>query len=93
MPAITRPPVIASSMANSSATRIGLRIGMSAPSSAILARLTRWVSAPASTIGLGVSEKGEKWCSATVTQSKPFSSAVRAWASAWSNVARAASGE
>ena len=34
-------------MANSSATRTGFRIGMSAPSSAIFARSTRWVSAPA----------------------------------------------
>jgi len=54
-----RPPVMVSSMANSSATRIGLRIGMVAPSSAILARLIVCVSAPASTIGLGVSENGE----------------------------------
>ncbi len=93
MPAITRPPDIESSMANSSATRTGLSMGMSAPRSAILARLTVWVRAPASTIGLGVMQKGEKWCSATVTQSKPASSAVRAWARAWSKVACAASGE
>ena len=31
---------------------------MSAPSSAILARRTRWVIAPAITIGFGVSENG-----------------------------------
>jgi hypothetical protein len=31
------------------------------------------------TIGFGVSEKPEKWCSATVTQSKPNSSAQRNW--------------
>ena len=93
MPATTRPPDMASIMANSSATRIGLRIGMSAPSRAILARFTTWVRAPASTIGLGVMQKGEKWCSATVTQSNPTSSASRAWARAVSKVAAAASSE
>ena len=75
MPATTRPPVSASSMANSSATRTGFKIGIFEPSSAILARLTRWVSAPAMTIGLGVSDIGAKWCSASVTQSKPSWSA------------------
>jgi hypothetical protein len=75
MPAITRPPVMVSSMANSSATRTGFWMGMLAPSRAILARLTRWVRAPAMTIGLGVSDSGAKWCSATLTQSKPSSSA------------------
>ncbi len=93
MPATTRPPDMASSMANSSATRTGFRIGMSAPSSAILARFTAWVRAPASTIGLGVMQKGAKWCSATVTQSKPTSSARRAWAMAVLKVSSAAASE
>ena len=55
--------------------RTGLIVGMFMPSRAIFARLTRWVTAPAMTIGLGVSENGAKWCSASVTQSKPHSSA------------------
>ena len=71
MPATGRPPVRVSSMANSSATRTGFWIGMFDPSSAIFARLTRCATAAAMTIGLGVSEAGEKWCSATVTQSNP----------------------
>ena len=45
-------------MANSSATRTGLRLGRLAPSSAIFARRTRWDTAPAITIGFGVSDSG-----------------------------------
>src|SRR5262245_2639397 len=75
MPATTRPPVMLSSMANSSATRTGFRIGMVGPRTATFARRTRWVIAPAMIIGFGVRDIGAKWCSATVTQSKPSSSA------------------
>jgi len=54
-PATSRPPDIA----NSSATRTGFRIGSVGPRTAILARRTIWLSAPAMTIGFGVSEKPE----------------------------------
>jgi hypothetical protein len=56
-PAMIRPPVSVSSIAYSSATRIGLRIGTTGPSTAIFARFTTWVRAPANTMGLGVREK------------------------------------
>src|SRR6185312_10468284 len=59
MPATRRPELKVSSIANSSATRTGFWIGMFEPSSAILARLTRWATAAAMTIGLGVSDIGE----------------------------------
>jgi hypothetical protein len=59
MPAMTRPPLGVSSMANSSATRTGFWIGMLEPSSAIRARFTPWATAAAMTIGFGVSEAGE----------------------------------
>jgi hypothetical protein len=55
---MTRPPLRVSSIANSSATRTGFWIGMLDPSRAILARLTRWMTAAAITMGLGVSEPG-----------------------------------
>ena len=42
-----------------SATRTGFRIGRVGPKTAILARRTTWLSAPAMTIGFGVSEKPE----------------------------------
>src|SRR5215469_2566088 len=50
---------IVSIIANSSATRTGFRIGRVGPNTAILARRTIWLSAPAMTIGFGVSEKPE----------------------------------
>ena len=58
---------------------------MVAPSSAIFARFTRCVTAPASTIGFGLSESGAKWCSASVTQSKPSWSASSNCSSAMSS--------
>jgi hypothetical protein len=58
MPAISRPPVRVSIMANSSATRTGFRMGISGPRRAILARFTRCVRAPAMIIGFGVRDMG-----------------------------------
>jgi len=58
-PATKRPPDMVSSIANSSATRTGFKIGRVGPKTAILARPTIWLSAPAMTIGFGVSEKPE----------------------------------
>ena len=59
MPTTSRPPDIVSSIASSSATRTGFRIGRVGPKTAILARRTIWLSAPAMTIGFGLNEKAE----------------------------------
>jgi hypothetical protein len=47
-------------IANSSATRIGFKIGMVLPSNAIFALRMICVSTPAMIMGLGVSENGAK---------------------------------
>ena len=48
------------------------------PSRAMRARLTIWVRAPASGATDGARINGEKWCSETLIQSKPSSSASAA---------------
>jgi len=53
MPATSRPLDMTSIIANSSATRTGLRIGTVGPRTAIFARFTTWHSAPAMTMGFG----------------------------------------
>src|SRR5213079_1228005 len=56
-PAISRPPLITSSIAYSSATRTGLFSGSSAPSMAMRIRLVRCVRAAPISAGLLISQR------------------------------------
>ena len=75
IPAISRPPDITSSIAYSSATRMGFSSGTRLPTMASLIFLVRWISAEPIRLGFDINPNGEKWCSLQPTASNPQSSA------------------
>ena len=79
-PAISRPPLITSIIAYSSAMRIGLVSGTMLPLSWISALVVRSVTEAAIRLGFGIMPNGLMWCSLQPIASKPHSSAYTlAW--------------